>query len=435
MLSTKQEDTHMKEDNVIAFKKPETINDLLTEVLRKGSRQLLAVAIEAEVEEFLAQHANYRTEAGKARFVRNGYLPEREIQTGIGGVMVQVPRVRNREAFTKDGLRFGSSIIPKYLRRSASLNEFLPLLYLKGLSVNDFVEALTPLVGSCAKNLSPGVISRLKAEWEGEYEGWRKRDLSDKRYVYLWADGIYLQARMEEAKACVLVIVGVNEKGDKELLAIEDGERESKESWLALLQDLKRRGLKHAPKLAVGDGALGFWGALTEVYGTSRHQRCWFHKMGNVLDKLPKSQQAKAKSQLQEIWMSATREDAYKAFDVFIETYQSKYPKATDCLQKDKEELLAFYDFPAEHWVHLRTTNPIESTFATVRHRTYKAKGCFSRTTILTMVFKLTESAQKRWKRLKGFSYLADVIDGVKFINGERQSEKNDLVNEMRIAA
>ena len=424
----------MRKDNVITFKKPETVTDLLTEVIRQGAQKLLAAAVNAEVEEFLSQHTNQRIAEGKARFVRNGHLPEREIQTGIGNVLVQVPRVRDRETFVKDGIRFGSSVIPNYLRRSGSLNELLPLLYLKGISSNDFVCALTPLVGSAAQNLSPGVISRLKAVWENEYEEWHKRSLKNKHYVYLWADGIYLQARMEDAKDCVLVIVGVTAQGHKELLAIEDGHRESKDSWLALLQDLEQRGLEKAPALAVGDGALGFWGALTEVYPATKHQRCWFHKMGNVLDKLPKSLLAKAKASLHEIWMSATREEAYKAFVAFIKEYQAKYPKAAECLQKDKEELLAFYDFPAEHWIHIRTSNPIESTFATVRHRTYKAKGCFSRTTILTMVFKLSESAQKRWKRLRGFTYLADIINGVKFVNGERQKENNSSVNERATA-
>jgi transposase-like protein len=365
--------------------------------------------------------------------VRNGYLPEREIQTGIGGVAVQVPRVRDRKN-AADGIRFGSSVIPKYLRRSGSMNELLPLLYLKGVSANDFVEALTPLVGEEAKNLSPGVVCRLKAVWEDEYNDWRKRDLSRERYVYFWADGIHLQARMEDSVECVLVIVGVTERGEKELLTIEGGHRESKELWLTVLKDLKNRGLTKSPKLAVGDGALGFWGALTEVYGKTRHQRCWFHKMGNVLDKLPKAVQASAKSQLQDIWMSETRELAYKAFDHFIKLYEAKYYKATECLLKDKEELLAFYDFPAEHWAHIRTSNPIESTFATVRHRTYKSKGCFSRVTILTMVFKLCESAQKRWNRLRGFNYLADVIWGVKFTNGVRQDDEKGLVNE-RVAA
>lgn len=415
----------MKKDNVIELKKPEAIKDLLTEVIRAGARQLLATAIEAEVEEFLAAH---NSPEGKARFVRNGRLPEREIQTGIGDVAVEVPRVRDRSK-SQDGIYFSSSVIPKYLRRSTSMNEFLPLLYLKGISTNDFSDALTPLFGENAKNLSPGVISRLKADWEDEYTVWCKRDLSKHRYVYWWADGIHLRARMEDSVECVLVIVGVTEEGNKEILAIEGGHRESKASWLSLLRNLKERGLKIAPKLAVGDGALGFWGALTEAYGETRQQRCWFHKMGNVLDKLPKSQQTKATKQLQEIWMSATRENAYKAFNFFIETYNSKYPKATECLNKDKEELLAFYDFPAENWSHIRTTNPIESTFATVRHRTYKSKNCFSRTTILTMVFKLCESAQDRWRKLRGFNHLAEVIRGVKFINGVREYSEKKSVN------
>jgi len=415
----------MKKDTVIELKKPDTMTDLLTEVLRNGAQQLLAAAIKAEVDEFLSKH-NHRE--GAARFVRNGYLPKREIQTGIGGIDVAVPRVRDRAAVS-DGLHFSSSIIPKYLRRSGSMNDLLPLLYLKGISTNDFVEALTPLVGSEAKNLSPGVISRLKATWEDDYKVWQQRSLEGKRYVYLWADGIHLQARMEDSADCVLVIIGVTEQGNKELLALEAGHRESKESWLCLLRDIKHRGLTAAPKLAVGDGALGFWGALTEIYGETKQQRCWFHKMGNVLDKLPKSLLATAKKQLQEIWMAPTRKQAYEAFDYFIECYQAKYPKATECLQKDKEELLAFYDFPAEHWVHIRTTNPIESTFSMVRHRTYKSKGAFSRTTILTMVFKLCENAQKHWYRVKGFNYLADVIQGVKFVNGAREINKTESVN------
>lgn len=413
-------------DTVIALKKPEETTDLLTEVLRNGARKLLAAAVEAEVDYFLSQH-NDRD--GKARFVRNGYLPERAIQTGIGDVTVEIPRVRDRCA-SDDEIKFVSSIVPKYLRRTKSMNDFLPLLYLKGISTNDFVETLAPIFGNDAKNLSPGVISRLKAKWEEEYNGWRKRSLKNKKYVYFWADGIHLRARMEDSVECVLVIIGVNELGNKELLAIEAGHRESKASWLCLLQDIKQRGVKTGPELAVGDGALGFWGALTEVYGNTKHQRCWFHKMGNVLDKLPKSFNAAAKKQLQDIWMAPTRDEAYQAFDHFIKLYEAKYPKATDCLLKDKEELLAFYDFPAEHWVHIRTTNPIESTFASVRHRTYKSKGAFSRTTILTMVFKLCDNAEKHWRRLRGFSYLADVIRGVKFVNGIRQKVKNESVDE-----
>jgi len=418
----------MKKTSVVQFKNPEEFkHDLLTEVLRTGAQQLITLAVQSELEEFISQHAHEETSDGKSRFVRNGYLPVRAIQTGIGEVDVKVPRVRDR-AFEKDGVCFGSSIIPKYLRRSGDMTELLPLLYLKGLSTSDFSEALVPLVGKDAKNISPGVISRLKTKWETEYEDWGKRDLKNKKYVYLWADGIYLSARMEDAKSCVLVIIGVTPEGKKELLAIEDGFRESKDSWQSLLRNLKDRGLTCGPELAVGDGALGFWGALEEEYPEARHQRCWFHKMGNVLDKLPKSLQPKAKASLQEIWMSATREDAYKAFGQFINDHKLKYPKSVACLEKDKEKLLAFYDFPAEHWGHLRTTNPIESTFATVRHRTRKSKGCFSRTTILTMVFKLTESAEKRWRRLRGFERLGEVIEGVKFIDGIREDELEKVV-------
>lgn len=424
----------MTKDNVVAFENPaEFKHDLLTEVIRQGAHQLLAAAIKVEVEQFLADYAEHVTDEGKPRFVRNGYLPERHIQTGIGDVAVKVPRVRDR-AFVKDGIRFGSTIIPKYLRRSGDMNELLPLLYLKGLSTNDFVEALKPLVGDKAKNLSPGVISRLKAKWEREHQAWRKRDLTGKRYVYWWADGINLQARMEDSKDCVLVIMGVNVYGEKELLAIEDGYRESKESWMALMNDLKDRGLTQPAELAVGDGALGFWGALTEAFPSTRHQRCWFHKMGNVLDKLPKSQQSQAKAALQDIWMAGTREDAYQAFDHFVKQYKLKYPKAVECLVKDKEELLTFYDFPAEHWSHLRTTNPIESTFATVRHRTKKVKNCFSRTTILTMVFKLCQSAQKRWNRLRGFKQLGEVTKGVKFVDGIKLSEEQPLTDQRSAA-
>lgn len=419
-----------QKDNVIEIKKPEIITDLLTEALRNGARQLLAAAVEAEVDEFLSQHNKGE---GKSRFVRNGYLPERAIQTGIGNVEVEVPRIRDRDA-KDDGIKFRSAIVPKYLRRTQSMNDFLPLLYLKGISTNDFADTLSPLFGSDANNLSPGVISRLKTKWEDEYKDWQKRSLKGKKYVYLWADGIYLQARMEDSSECVLVIIGVTEQGDKELIAIEAGHRESKESWLCLLRDIQHRGLKTAPKLAVGDGALGFWGALTEVYGETKQQRCWFHKMGNILDKLPKSLIPAAKKQLQNIWMAQTRKEAYQEFDHFIKLHEAKYPKATECLRKDKDELLAFYDFPAEHWVHIRTTNPIESTFASVRHRTYKSKGAFSRTTITTMVFKLCDNAEKHWRKLRGFRYLADVIRGIKFVNGVCQEDGNGSVNE-RVAA
>lgn len=415
----------MENDTVIELKDRVETKDFLTEVLKDGAKQMLAAAIQEEVAEFLSSHTGLQTEKGKQRFVRNGYLPERSIQTGIGHIDVKVPRVRDREP---DGnIKFKSSLIPPYLKRSRNIEEFLPLLYLKGISTNDFSDVLEPLFGKEAKSLSPGVISRLKSHWSTEASQWKKRDLSKKHYVYWWADGVYFQARMENAKDCVLVIIGVTDKGKKELIAIDDGYRESKDTWKELLLDLKSRGLTGSPKVAVGDGAMGFWGALNEVYPETQHQRCWVHKTANILSKLPKSLHAKAKSDIHEIWMSPTREQAHKAFDRFIETYGAKYPKAVKCLENDRDTLMTFYDYPAEHWKHLRTTNPIESMFATVRHRTYKSKGCFSRDTILAMVFKLAQSAEKRWNRLHGFNYLADVIQGVVFKDGIKQSKQEDI--------
>lgn len=362
-----------KEENI-----QEEIKDLLTETIRQGAHKLLAAAIEAEVEDFLERYGLYQAEGEKRRFVRNGYLPERGIQTGIGEVKVTVPRIRDRAAI-KDEIQFASSIIPKYLRRSVKMQEFLPLLYLKGISTGDFKDALVPLMGDTARGLSPNVICRLKERWEEEFQQWSQRCLSRDNYVYWWADGVYLQACMEEARDCVLVIIGVTESGHKEIIAIEDGYRESKESWKDLLKILKHRGLKVPPKLAVGDGALGFWGALTEIYPEVRHQRCWMHKTMNILNCLPKNLHAQAKSDIQQIWMAETQVKADKAYDKFICRYQDKYPKAIKCLEKDKEALLTFYDFPAQHWKSLRTTNPIESIFSTVRHRTRKSKGCYSR--------------------------------------------------------
>lgn len=407
-------------DNVINFNKPESTQDFLTDLARQGAQQMIAAAIEAEVQAFIAKHQSALTNNGLQQYVRNGYLPERQIQTGIGEIPVTVPRVRDRLP-EMGGEKFHSSIIPPYLRRSKRMEEFLPLLYLKGISTGDFQEVITALIGEAASKVSPSVISHLKSGWEKEYEGWQKRDLSLKKYVYWWADGIYLQARMEEEKNCVLVIMGVTDTGNKELIAIESGFRESKQSWATLMNDLKRRKLRMGPEVAIGDGALGFWGALSEIFPKTRHQRCWFHKTGNVLNKLPKSLQSKAKSDIAQIWMASTRKDAYQAFDAFIKNYEAKYPKACECLLKDKEELMTFYDFPAEHWKHLRTTNPIESTFATVRHRTKRSKGCFSRTTILTMVFKLCQSAEQSWNRIHGFEHLDNVIKGVIFKDGIAQ--------------
>jgi transposase-like protein len=416
----------MSKNKVIELKKPtenETA-DPLTELLRTGARKLIRQAVELELENYLAD-SNEVLADNKKRLVRNGYLPEREILTGIGAVSVKMPRIRDRGDGDKQA--FKSSLIPPYMRRSATLNEVLPVLYLKGISERDFSEALAPIFGAGAKNLSPGVISNLKKSWEDECVQWRQRSLVGAHYVYWWVDGVGFTVRDDERR-CVLVIVGVNTQGKKELVTLEDGFRESTESWLSVLRSLKARGLS-APALAVGDGALGFWNAVAQVYPSTKHQRCWFHKMGNVLDKLPKSQQARAKSMLHEIWMSATRQEAYTAFNAFIDDYGAKYPKATECLQKDKEELLMFYDFPAEHWVHLRTTNPIESTFATVRQRTHKVKGAFSSKTVLAMSFKLMQSAQKRWRTLCGFHHLDNLIKGVKFKDGKMQTIKSSSIN------
>jgi len=395
----------------------ETGGDVLTEILRSGSQRLLAAALEVEIGEFIEQYRELRDTRGRHRIVRNGHLPERSIQTGIGSIPVQVPRARDREGGS-DSIRFTSSILPPYLRRSKSIEDLLPWLYLKGVSTGAFGEALASLLGPGAPGLSPTTISRLKKSWETEYGEWNRRDLSDKEYVYVWADGVYFQARMEEEKQCILVLMGSTPSGEKELIAIQDGYRESEQSWLELLLDLKRRGLILAPKAAVGDGALGFWKAMRKVYSTTRTLRCWVHKTANILNKLPKGVQARAKAAIQEIWMAECRKDAEKAMDTFVEMYGAKYPKAAQCLLKDREELLAFYDFPAEHWIHLRTTNPIESTFATVKLRTAKTRGCLSRTTALTMVFQLCRCAQKRWRKLNGYLLLAKVIQGVKFIDG-----------------
>ena len=417
----------MSKNNVTELKKPETfVDDPITDILRSGARKLLAEALEAEIESFLAMYADLKDNQGCQRITRNGYLPEREIQTGVGPVAVKVPRVRDRgQEEETDRIRFSSSILPPYLRKTKSMEELIPWLYLKGISTGDFSEALSALVGKDAPGLSASTISRLKEGWQDDLEEWQRRDLSHKRYVYIWADGIYCNVRMEE-KQCLLVIIGATKDGRKELVALEGGFRESELSWTEVLVDLKHRGLKEAPELAVGDGALGFWKALAKVYDTTRWQRCWVHKTANVLNKLPKSIQAKAKSKLHQIWMAPDKDEAQKYFDDFIEIYGTKYPKAAECLKKDREVLLTFYDFPAEHWKHIRTTNPIESTFATVRLRTAKVRGCFSSRTVLTMAFQLCRCAQKKWQRLSGYKILAKVVKGVNFVNG---------IEENRIAA
>jgi len=409
----------MIKDNVIELKNPETfVDDPITDILRQGARKLLAEALQAEIESFLSQYADLKDDRGRLRVTRNGYLPEREIQTGIGPVPVKVPRVRDHRPEDESGwIRFKSSILPPYLRKTKSMEELIPWLYLKGISTGDFSEALAALVGKDAPGLSAPTISRLKDIWQEDLEQWKKRDLSNKRFVYIWADGIYCNVRMEE-KQCLLVIIGATKEGKKELLALESGFRESELSWTEVLLDMKRRGLEKGPELAVGDGGLGFWKALAKVYDDTRWQRCWVHKTANVLNNLPKSIQAKAKEKLHMIWMAPEKDEAEKHFDDFIKIYEAKYPKATECLEKDRDVLLTFYDFPAEHWLHIRTTNPIESTFATVRLRTAKVRSCFSSKTVVTMAFKLCQSAQKRWQRLHHSERLAEVIEGVKFVNG-----------------
>ena len=409
----------MGQDNVVDFKTPEPfVDDPLTDVLRTGARKLLTEALETEIEGFLSQYRDLRDSQDRQRVVRNGYLPERDIQTGIGHVAVKVPRARDRQPDRESGpIRFTSSLLPPYLRKTKSMEELIPWLYLKGISTGDFTDALAALVGQDAPGLSASTISRLKSIWQEDLEQWQKRDLSHKRYVYIWADGIYCNVRMEE-RHCLLVIIGATGDGKKELLALDSGFRESELSWTELLVDLTHRGLTSAPELAIGDGALGFWKALTKVYHTTRWQRCWVHKTANVLNQLPKSLQAKAKEKLHQIWMAPDKTEAQNHFDDFINIYEAKYPKATQCLKKDRDVLLTFYDFPAEHWRHIRTTNPIESTFSTVRLRTAKVRSCFSSKTVVTMAFKLCQCAQKRWQRLYGYRKLGEVIRGVTFVNG-----------------
>jgi len=396
--------------------------DVLTAVLRQGATQLLAQAIQAEVAAYLAARSELRDGDGRQQVVRNGSRPQRTILTGIGPVEVKQPRVQDRRP-PDQREQFSSAILPPYLRKTKSIEELIPWLYLKGLSTGDFSEALAAILGPQAKGLSAPTVTRLKTVWQQDYEVWGQRSLADKHYVYVWADGVHFNIRLEEDRQCILVLMGATAAGQKELIALSDGYRESEHSWKALLLDCQARGMTVAPAVAVGDGALGFWKALRQMYPTTREQRCWVHKTANVLDKLPKGQQPKAKAMLHDIWQAATKIGAEKAFNLFVATYEAKYAKATDCLCKDREELLVFYDFPALHWIHLRTTNPIESTFATVRLRTSKTKGSGSRMACLTMVFKLMESAAKKWRLLNGSPLLAKVITGVKFVDGVEQTE------------
>ena len=403
-------------------------NDVLTDVLRGGAQQLLAQAVEAEVADWIESHKHHVDDNGHRCVVRNGHLPDRTIITGIGAVEVMQPRVHDRrpaDAADESGkpiARFQSKILPPYLRKTKSMEELIPWLYLKGVSTGDFTEALQALLGSNAAGLSATTITRLISTWQDDYQSWSQRSLEGKQYVYVWADGVHFNIRLEEDRQCILVLMGATAEGRKELIAAVDGYRESEQSWRELLLDCKQRGLTVDPKLATGDGALGFWKALPQVFPTTRSQRCWVHKMANVLDKLPKRVQPNAKDALHQIWMAATRSDASMAFDTFIEMYESKYPKAVECLKKDRDALLAFYDFPAQHWVHVRTTNPIESMFATVRLRHRRTKGSGSRKACLAMVFKLMECASKRWRALNGTALMPEVIAGVVFVDGEKKN-------------
>jgi putative transposase len=416
-----------RDSTVVAFHHPEDVDDPLTSVLRDGARRLLAEAIEAEAEAFLVAMQEQRLADGRARLVRHGHGPERLVQTGIGPVPVRRAKLRDRGAEAVgagetspagERISFTSALLPKWARRTRSLDALLPTLYLRGLSSGDFQEALTALLGKQAPNLSPSVIGRLKEDWAAEYDRWQHRDLAARHYVYIWADGVYLQARMEDDAACMLVIIGATPEGKKELVGFQVGVRESAQSWRELLVDLQARGLKAAPEIAVGDGALGFWKALDELFPATRHQRCWVHKLANVLNKVPKSVQPNMKADIREIRDAPDRATAEAAIAVFADKYGAKYPKAVQCLTKDREPLLAFFDFPAEHWDHLRTSNPIESVFATVRHRTVRTKGALSHHTARLMVFKLVMAAAKTWRRLKGENRLPMLIEGVKFTDG-----------------
>jgi putative transposase len=414
----------MRKDLILPKIDPsEHFKKALEETLREGARQLLQQAIENEVQEFLDAFSGSRADDGRRSIIRNGYLPERSVQTGIGSVRLKQPRIRDKEKKRS----FTSAILPPYMRRTPSVESVVSALYLKGISTNSFQEALEALLGENAKGLSPTNIVRLKGDWEAEYKEWGKRSLSGKQYVYIWADGIYFNVRLGKDRPCLLVIVGALRDGSKEIVGIYDGHRESKISWSEALTDLKERGMSFAPSLAIGDGALGFWAAIEEIFPTTRIQRCWVHKTANVLDKMPKSVQKHAKAMMHEMYMAATKESALKAFEAFLSLYDAKYPKACECLRKDKEVLFTFYDFPAVHWQHIRTTNPIESTFATVRHRTRQTKGCGSRLATLTMVFKLATSAQKHWRKLRGYHLIEKVIRGVRFKDGEEAREQEEV--------
>jgi transposase-like protein len=412
----------MKNDEPVGKENQAEKNSVLEEIIREGARKVLQAAIEHEVGTYIDMFKELKDESGKRMVVRHGFLPERDLLTGIGPLPIKQPRVRDR----REGKTFTSAILPRYMRRVPSLDNLIPVLYLKGISTGDFTEALEAILGENAKGLSASTVVRLKKQWEQEFKEWARRDLAGARYVYFWADGIHFNVRLEDTenkRQCILVIIGARTDGTKELVAVLDGYRESKLSWMDLLSSLKERGLSRGPKLAIGDGALGFWAALREAYPDCEEQRCWVHKTANVLDKMPKSVQAKAKERIHDIYLAPTKEQALVAYNSFLTLYNKKFPEACECLSKDKDVLFTFYNFPAEHWIHIRTTNPIESTFATVRLRTEKTKGCGTRLATLTMVFKLVLETKKTWKKIKGYRLIPKVLEGVTFIDGELQDE------------
>lgn len=401
---------------------PETMT-VLEELLREGARKMLQAALEAEIEEHLLRFTQVVDEKGKRRVVRNGSMPERTVLSGAGPIRVKRPRVDDRALSELGEQRFTSRILPKFMRRAPSIDALVPALYLQGISSDDFPTALEAILGPQAKGLSATTVVRLKEIWTEEYQQWSKRDLKGKRYVYVWADGVYCNARLEDERSCLLVIMGADSFGNKELLAVSDGYRESAQSWREVLFDLRSRGLEHDPAVAVCDGAMGFQAAAAEIWPTTKIQRCWFHKSGNVLEKLPRGLQGKAKGMLHDQYLAPTREEALKAFELFVASFKDKYPRAVECLMKDKEDLFAFYDFPAAHWAHLRTSNPIESTFATVRLRHRRTKGNGTRSATLAMVYKLCREAEKGWRKLDGHKQIELVAQGITFTNGERVDE------------
>ena len=408
----------MSADNTLSFDSHVFGKSSLSEILKLGARRLLMQAVESEVEEYIFKNSLEKDSKGKRLVVRNGYSNERTIQTGLGPIDISMPRVNDK----RPDKYFTSKILPPYLRKTKELEELIPWLYLKGISTGDFSDALVSLVGENARGFSANTVVRLKEVWQEEYEVWNKRSFSKDEYVYFWADGVYFNIRLEDERQCILVIMGVKADGTKELVAVEDGVRESEISWTQILLNLKTRGLINGPKLGIGDGALGFWNAMDKIYPEAKHQRCWVHKTANILNKLPKSQQGNAKSLICEIYMSATKKDAITAWRSFVTIYHEKYPKAVQCLEKNKNDLLTFYDFPASHWIHIRTSNSIESLFATVRLRHRKTKGSATAKACLAMVFKLAQNAQKGWRKVKGYEKLIDVLNKVEYVDGIRKA-------------